>query len=89
MGSPALDYWVCHKGLFVAIEAKAPDGHMTDRQVLTAYDVIAAKGGVFCVNTAKSGEIDELRLWLLAPYPGPLGQNWVRESDLYQQRISK
>jgi hypothetical protein len=35
MGSPTLDYVGCINGYFFAIEAKADDGHLTDRQKLT------------------------------------------------------
>lgn len=89
MGSPALDYWVCHQGFFAAIEAKGPDGHMTDRQIDTATEVTNSKGSMFCVNTAKGGEIEQLRAWLAVPYPGALGTNFLHEYDLYVQRRAK
>jgi hypothetical protein len=89
MGKPGLDYWVCHRGFFCAIEAKGPDGHMTDRQVQTALAAHDAKASVFCINTAKSGEIDRLHAWLISPQPGVTGTNFLSEVADYHRRRAK
>ncbi len=46
MGSPALDYYCCINGRFVAIETKARYVPMTARQKETAR-IICATGGLF------------------------------------------
>lgn len=89
MGAPGLDYWVCHKGFFCAIEAKKPGGHMTDRQVRTAIEVEKAQGSVFCINSAVGTEVNELMSWLEFPRVGFLGRNWQSEFDLYEQRSGR
>jgi hypothetical protein len=53
MGTPALDFHVCHRGRYCSIEAKAHGKHLTPRQELTKRDIEAAGGKVFVI-----GEID-------------------------------
>ena len=75
MGTPALDFHVCHKGRYAGIEAKAPTKHLTPRQEITRREIGRAGGVVFVI-----GEIDlrnvlhekheysgmaELEAWLL------------------------
>lgn len=48
MGAPALDFYVCIEGLFVAIETKAPGKTLTARQFKTS-EAIAAAGGYVIV----------------------------------------
>jgi hypothetical protein len=62
MGSPALDFHVCHRGLYLGIEAKAPGKTMTDRQVLTAKEISDAGGIVF---TCDGTNLVNLELWLM------------------------
>lgn len=50
MGSPALDFWVCHKGRFCGIETKAPGKRPTPRQLLTIQTVQDAGGTVFVID---------------------------------------
>lgn len=51
MGAPTLDFLVCYKGVFFAIETKAEIGmKMTERQTQTAKAVIAADGRAFLVD---------------------------------------
>ncbi len=50
MGAPSLDFLYCIKGLWVAIETKAPGYTMTIRQNNTAADMISAGGLVFMVD---------------------------------------
>jgi hypothetical protein len=50
MGAPALDYYCCYMGHFVAVETKAPGKHLTTRQELTAEEIWKAGGLVFVVD---------------------------------------
>lgn len=58
MGAPALDYYCCIDGLFVAIETKVPGKDMTDRQKLTRDQIEAAGGMVFVIHD--QAEIDTM-----------------------------
>lgn len=62
MGCPTLDVIGCFWGRFFAIEVKAGNKRMTQRQELTAGDMMLAHGRVFLVND-ESG-LDELEDWL-------------------------
>lgn len=61
-GSPTLDILACCKGIFIAIETKAPGKKMTPRQILTAQDIKEANGTVFTID----GDTDELERFLKA-----------------------
>lgn len=50
MGAPALDFFLCLNGRFVAIETKAPGKKITPRQEDTRDKIIAAHGLVFVVD---------------------------------------
>lgn len=50
MGSPMLDYILCYRGQYAAIETKAGAGEMTPRQKLTADRLRLAGAAVFLVN---------------------------------------
>lgn len=50
MGAPALDYFCCISGLFIAIETKVPGKGLTDRQRLTANAIVAAHGIVYVIH---------------------------------------
>lgn len=50
MGSPALDWFCCIKGCFVAIETKVPGKKLTDRQRTTAMEIKRAHGTVFVIR---------------------------------------
>lgn len=50
MGMPALDYYNCVGGQFVAIETKVPGAKLTGRQQATAKDIIDAGGAVFVIR---------------------------------------
>lgn len=49
MGSPALDFLICIKGIFVSIETKVLGKSLTDRQQLTRSCIHAAGGLVLVV----------------------------------------
>ena len=49
MGAPALDFYCCINGKFVAIETKTPGKAMTPRQLETTSQIIAAGGIVHMV----------------------------------------
>jgi hypothetical protein len=57
MGAPALDYYCCVDGLFVAVETKVPGKHMTPRQDTTAGEIKSAGGMVFEIHD-EDHEID-------------------------------
>ena len=63
MGKPALDFHVCAKGFYAAVETKAPGGKPTARQVLTAAEVVRAGGSFFLID----GDTQELEMWLADP----------------------
>lgn len=70
MGEPALDYHVCHRGLYAAIEAKAEGKDATERQRRTMRNVIAARGSVFLIDSPTSLDFALLRGWLNEPATG-------------------
>lgn len=57
MGDPALDFFVCHRGWFIAIEAKAPGKKPTPRQEDTMADICAAQGITLVVSNEEELEI--------------------------------
>jgi hypothetical protein len=69
MGAPALDYNVCHRGFYAAIETKAKDKPPTPRQLRTMREIIAAGGTVFLIDDTDGADINQLRGWLVQPFP--------------------
>jgi len=61
-GAPSVDFLVCHRGCFGAIEAKAGDKQPTVRQTLTMNAMRDAGAKVFLINDV--GGLDELEKWL-------------------------
>lgn len=49
-GPSSLDYILCARGVFVAIETKKPGGKLTARQEFIASQIRAASGKVFIVD---------------------------------------
>ncbi len=70
MGAPALDYHVCHRGVYAGIETKARDKKPTVRQIRTMKDVVAAGGAVFLIDSDDGKDFSQLQGWLLQPIPG-------------------
>jgi hypothetical protein len=62
MGSPTLDFIGCYHGKFFAIETKAHNKQMTDRQELTATVMREAGGAVFLINDETG--VEPLKHWL-------------------------
>ncbi len=54
MGAPALDFYYCVRGVFVAIETKAPGKKVTPRQQQTIEEIDAAGGIAVVVSDEKS-----------------------------------
>ena len=84
MGAPALDYHVCHRGIYAAIETKAPNGKPTPRQIKTMREVRDAGGSVFLINGIDYPDFAQLVGWLLNPVPGFLGvaaRNWMNAKE--------
>lgn len=63
MGRPCLDYHCCYRGWYFAIEAKAPGGKLTPRQLNTKEEIEAADGRVFVIEDDVG--IASLRDWLI------------------------
>lgn len=59
-GASTLDYLICMRGLFIAIETKKPGGKPTDRQKMIIRQIQAAGGRVFVID----GDTTELEEYL-------------------------
>ena len=71
LGAPALDYHVCHKGFYAAVEAKRDDkAPVSVRQVRTMQQVAAAGGSVFLITGEDTDDYAQLVAWGLSPSPG-------------------
>ena len=70
MGEPALDFHVCHKGIYAAIETKARDKKPTVRQVRTMKQVAASGGALFLIDSDDGKDFAQLQGWLLHPIAG-------------------
>lgn len=83
MGAPALDYHVCHRGIYAAIETKAPDKWPTPRQTRTMRDVVAAGGALFLIRD--DDDVAQLIGWTIHPIPGFISKtaaSWLaRKND--------
>lgn len=62
MGAPSLDFVCCHRGRFFAIETKAGNKKMAERQEHTASEMRKAGGLAFLVNEVEG--LDILEEWL-------------------------
>ena len=62
MGAPSLDFVGCHRGKFFAVETKAGNKQMTDRQRLTAKAMEDAGAVVFLINEETG--LPQLESWL-------------------------
>jgi hypothetical protein len=84
MGAPALDYHVCHRGIYAAIETKAGDKWPTPRQTRTMRDVVAAGGAVFLIRANDGSDFAQLMGWLMNPVPGFISEtarSWLAKKD--------
>lgn len=63
LGAPALDFFVCYKGMFLAIEAKALGKVMTPRQELTAGAIRKAEGSTLLIDGSEES-IEALESWI-------------------------
>jgi hypothetical protein len=62
MGEPTLDFVGCYHGKFFAIETKAHNKQMTERQQNTALVMNFAGGAVFLINDETG--VEPLKQWL-------------------------
>jgi len=62
MGQPQLDYVGCAAGWYFAIETKAPDGKVTDRQKTIIDRIDAADGSAYVVRTDE--DLAHVKRWL-------------------------
>ena len=70
MGEPALDFHVCHKGIYAAIETKAQGKMPTVRQRRTMRKVRDAGGAVFLIDHGSGVDFAQLVGWRVVPTPG-------------------
>ena len=70
-GSTTLDFLVCHRGRFLAVETKRPGKKLTARQKLISENIQNADGSVLVVGSTYYEDLDrfsgesELEAWLL------------------------
>lgn len=84
MGEPALDFHVCHRGMYAAIETKAPGKKPTPRQMQTIRKVVASGGSVFVIDSTDGADLAALVMWLAFPTPGthsPMVPSLLGEKD--------
>ncbi len=67
MGAPTLDFICCYKGLYLAIEAKAPGKKPTTRQLKTMEQIAKAGGIAMTVGTTEA-QFEALEKFLEALY---------------------
>lgn len=70
LGSPSLDFLVCHKGLWLGIETKATGKKPTLRQERTMKAMRDAGGICFVVDGPETLKV--LELWLISNMEPPL-----------------
>jgi len=61
-GAPALDFHVCHRGRYAAVETKAAGKKLTKRQEFISAEINKAGGKVFVVTG--TADTDNLEAWL-------------------------
>lgn len=65
MGSPALDFHVCHNGRYAGIETKGSRGiGATARQQHTMHEIMRAHGSVFLIDSIEGPDMAALFAWL-------------------------
>lgn len=65
-GPSSLDYILCIRGKFVAVETKKPGGKVTPRQGMTIRTIVDAGGKVFVIDSVEAiAEFIEFINWLL------------------------
>lgn len=69
IGERALDFFICHFGYFIAVEAKAPGKDLTAVQRLCQKRIIAAGGTVLRVsNEVELAALDRILTQIAARY---------------------
>jgi hypothetical protein len=63
LGASTLDYLLCIKGYFVAIETKKPGGKLTPRQEIVKKAIEDAGGIVFVVRN--EDDMDKALIWIM------------------------
>jgi len=83
-GARTLDLLCCHRGLFFAIECKAPGKKMTEQQCAIAARIEHTLGTVFCISSTdqETQEWEDLRLWLSSVSDGMMPTGFVEHSLL-------
>lgn len=62
LGAPSLDFIICNRGRYCAVETKAPGKKPTPRQLLTIAAIEESGGKVFVVDGAYG--LNQLERWL-------------------------
>ena len=90
MGAPALDYYNCLWGMFVAVETKVPGKQLTDRQKNTACQIAGAGGIVFVIRDQTDIDIMIERLKWRKDNPNRYGdivdKLWSRNNYVYSDQ---
>lgn len=84
MGKPALDYHVCHRGMYASIETKAPGKKPTPRQVNTMREQARADASIFLIDSVDGTDIFQLKVWLACPvkaYRSQLAHAAITQQD--------
>ena len=84
MGERALDYHVCHVGLYAGIETKDEGKNPTPQQTIIMRKVVAAGGSLFLIRGERCPDLIELHLWLKKPTVGfvsTAAAQWLKEKE--------
>lgn len=73
MGAPTLDCVACYRGVYFAIETKAPGKKPTPRQENTIREMRAAGGTVFVIDSVDHPGLIFWLLWLKKKAPATIG----------------
>lgn len=79
IGESSLDFIICFRGVFIAVETKVPGKSMTARQNIQAGRIAAAGGAVF--EIASQTDVDRFAAWLDELATTPETENVICRSD--------
>jgi hypothetical protein len=85
MGAPTLDCVACYRGVYFAIETKAPGKKPTSRQVNTIRQMRAAGGTVFIIDSADHPDLIFWLQWLKKEAPATGGGEGVAGANLSEE----
>jgi hypothetical protein len=79
IGESSLDFIICFRGVFIAVETKVPGKSMTPRQNIQAGNIAAAGGAVF--EIASHSDVERFAAWLDELAATPEIENVISRSD--------